>query len=415
MKENGINMETTVAVVGAGPVGATLACLLATSGVATAVIDRMPLPPMEHPDFDGRAYAIAAASRKTLEAAGVWPLLPEKPGPITGIRISDGQVDKPASPLFLHFDLADAGLPPSECLSAFGWMVEAQSLRRALNAHLHAQPNLAVFAPAEAKVHRSHRHAVITIEGGPRIFCRLVVAADGRESQLRAEARIPVTRIDYGQTALVGSVAHERPHHNTAVEHFLPSGPFAQLPMSPIPGVPHLSAIVWTERQANAERLMQLNDSLYAREMMRRLGSHLGRLRPIGRRWSYRLSALFAHRYFAPRLALIGDAAHGIHPIAGQGLNLGFRDVAALAELIIDAVQGGRDPGAPSLLQQYQRRRRADNMLMLGVTDALDRLFSNDHTLLRLIRDLGLAGVHRIPALKRLFVRQAMGLATGLL
>ena len=219
------------------------------------------------------------------------------------------------------------------------------------------------------------------VVGGPAIACRLVVAAEGRESPLRRAAGIPVTRLPYDQTGIVSAIAHARPHHNLALEHFLPSGPFAQLPMCGLPDAPHVSAIVWTERTAIAERVLAMDDAGFGREIGRRLGAHLGAVRPIGRRWRYPLGALHAHRYFDTRLALVGDAAHGIHPIAGQGLNLGFRDAAALAELVIEAVSSGADPGAPGLLARYQRARRPDNLLMLAATDGLDRLFSTDNPL----------------------------------
>ncbi len=397
------DLAVDVCVVGAGPVGGTLACRLAEGGVRVAVIDRAALPPMEHPDFDGRAYAVAAGSRRLLEAAGVWDALPQAPSPILDIRVSDGRVGRRASSLFLHFDHQDVGDQP------FGWMVEARALRVALNAHMHRAPGLVVHAPAQATAERRADGAVVQVSGGPAIACRLVVAAEGRESPLREQAGIPVTRVRYGQRGIVSAVAHERPHHNTALEHFLPGGPFAQLPMGPTEGAPHVSAIVWTERTAAADRVIALDDAAFGREVARRLGGHLGAVRPIGRRWIYPLSAMHAQRYVDTRLALVGDAAHGIHPIAGQGLNLGFRDVLALSELVIAAVQAGSDPGAPALLAQYQRRRRPDNLLMLAATDVLDRLFSTDNPLLRVARDVGIAGVHRMPRLKRLFMRQAMG------
>jgi 2-octaprenyl-6-methoxyphenol hydroxylase len=416
-----------VCVVGAGPVGGTLACRLASAGISTVVVDRAALPPMEHPAFDGRAYAIAAGSRELLREAGVWDRLPEPACPIMDIRVSDGRLGRPASPLFLHFDHREAGrdpvLPaplgggvraPSGC-GAFGWMVEARSLRVALNAHMHTLPALRIFAPAEFEVARREDGATVQIIGGPRIACRLVVAAEGRNSPLRQAAGIPVTRLPYGQTGIVCAVSHVTPHHNTALEHFLPSGPFAQLPMCASPdavdgGAPNVSAIVWTERTPIALRMLQLDNARLAREIVRRLGKHLGEVHVIGRRWSYPLSAMHAHRYCATRLVLVGDAAHAIHPIAGQGLNLGFRDAIALSELLIAASQRGDDLGAPPLLQQYQRQRRPENLLMLAATDALDRLFSSDNPLLRLARDIGIAAVHRASPLKRLFMRQAMGL-----
>jgi 2-octaprenyl-6-methoxyphenol hydroxylase len=404
-------VEVNVCVVGAGPVGGTLACRLAAAGIATAVIDRAPLPPMEHPAFDGRAYAIAAGSRRLLEAAGLWERLAAAACPILDIRVSDGRLGRPASRLFLHFDHRDAG----QDAGPFGTMVEARALRVALNGHFRNLPALSVFAPAEAEVERSASGALVRIAGGPEIRCRLVVAAEGRMSPLREAAGIAVTRLPYTQTGIVSAVAHEHPHGNAALEHFLPAGPFAQLPMAPSPdaeagGAPNLSAIVWTERTPTAQRMLALDDTGFGREIARRLGDHLGWVRPVGRRWSYPLSAMLAHRYTDTRLALAGDAAHGIHPIAGQGLNLGFRDAIALSDLLIEAHETGADPGSAALLARYQRRRRPDNLMMLATTDALDRLFSNDSRLLRLARDIGIAAVHRTPPLKRAFMRQAMGL-----
>jgi 2-octaprenyl-6-methoxyphenol hydroxylase len=295
-------------------------------------------------------------------------------------------------------------------------MVEARSLRVALNAHMHALPPLRVFAPAVAEVERRKDGATVQIAGGPRIECRLVVAAEGRNSPLRRAANIPVTTLPYDQTGIVCAISHAKPHHNTALEHFLPSGPFAQLPMcasadAEAGGTPNVSAIVWTERTPIARRMLTLDDTRFAREITRRLGDHLGEVHCIGRRWSYLLGAMHAHRYYDTRLAMIGDAAHTIHPIAGQGLNLGFRDVIALSDVLIDAWREGADPGAVDLLMRYQRRRRPDNLLMLTATDALDRLFSSDNPVIRLARDIGIAAVHRAPPLKRLFMRQAMGLS----
>ncbi len=400
--------DVDVCVVGAGPVGAALACSLAAGGVRIAVVDRMALPPMEHPAFDGRAYAIAAGSRALLEQAGVWRHLPFTPCPILDIRVSDGRVGRTASPLFLHFDHADAQGADGQA-GPFGWMVEARSLRVALNARLHELAGDGVFAPAAATVSRSAEGAVAQVAGGPAIRCRLVVAAEGRESPLRAAAGIRVTRLAYRQAGIVSAVAHDRPHRGAALEHFLPAGPFAQLPMTGTEEFPHLSAVVWTERADIAPRMMALDDAAFGQQIARRLGSHLGGVRPVGRRWIYKLSAMHAHAYTAERLALVGDAAHGIHPIAGQGLNLGLRDAITLGGLVRDAVAAGEDPGAPALLARYQAARRPANLAMLGATHALDRLFSTDNPLVRVVRDVGIAGVQRLPPLKRLFMRQAMG------
>jgi 2-octaprenyl-6-methoxyphenol hydroxylase len=401
-------LSADVCVVGSGPVGGTLACGLASAGVSTVVIDRAELPPMAHLAFDGRAYAIAAGSHALLTEAGLWDRLPDPPNPILDIRVTDGRVGRPASRLHLHFDHREAGGEP------FGWMVEARGLRRALNAHMRELPHLRVFAPAEAEVERTRDGAVVRIVGGPAITCRLVIAAEGRNSPLREAAGIPVTRFDYSQTGIVCAISHELPHHDLALEHFLPSGPFAVLPMAPSAdaedgGALNVSAVVWTERTRIATTMLGLDDVRFAREIRRRLGDYLGAVHTVGRRWNYPLSAMLAHRYVDTRLALAGDAAHGIHPIAGQGLNLGFRDAIELARLVIEAKHAGEDLGSAALLARYQRARRPDNLAMLAMTDGLDRLFSTNNPVVRLARDLGIAAVDRARPLKRVFMRRAMG------
>ena len=410
MSEQKPAVTADICVMGAGPVGGSLACRLAAAGISTVVVDRAALPPMEHPAFDGRAYAISAGSRRLLDESGLWAALPAVPQPIQEIRVTDGRVGRPASRLHLHFDHQELG-PDT---GPFGWMVEARGLRIALNAHMRTLPALRVMAPAEASVERRADGVTVRIAGGPDIACRLVIAAEGRNSPLREQAGIPVTRLPYGQTGMVCAISHEQPHHGIALEHFLPAGPFALLPMAPSAdalagGAPNVSAIVWTERHATAARMMALDDARFERELARRLGDYLGAIRVVGRRWSYPLSAMLAHRYVDTRLALAGDAAHGIHPIAGQGLNLGFRDAIVLGDLLIEAAASGQDFGEAALLTRYQRARRPDNLMMLAMTDGLDRLFSTNNPLVRLARDLGIAAVHRAPPLKRLFMRQAMG------
>ena len=405
-------VEPAICIVGAGPVGATLAVTLATAGVPTAVIDAAPLPPMEMPAFDGRAYAIALTSQRLLVAAGIWDHLPDAPCPIAAIRVADGRPGEPASPLALQFDAAEVSDGP------FGYMVEARSLRVALNARLPGMPNLTVHAPATATVERHASGATIHLSTGESFAARLVVAAEGRNSPLRRQAGIRTAGFPYHQIGMVGAFAHEKPHRNIALEQFLPNGPFAQLPLRG-PGTfgtaafPHASAFVWADRTAIAERMLRLDDDAFGRELARRLGDHLGAIRPIGRRWSYPLSAMHVARWYDTRLALIGDAAHGVHPIAGQGLNLGFRDVAALAEEVIAAWHAGEDPGAPAVLARYQARRRPDTLLMLAGMHGLERLFGNDIAPVRWARRLGIAAVDRLPGLKRAFARQAMGMGPG--
>jgi 2-octaprenyl-6-methoxyphenol hydroxylase len=386
-----------IAIIGAGPVGGALACALAQAGKSVLLVDKAELPPMEHPDFDGRAYAIAAGSQALLDQAGLWDALPFPPCPILDIDVTDGKPGRPASPLRLHFDHRAVGDP-------FGWIIEARALRIAINQRLHQAPGVAVRAPASAHVARNAATATVTV-GGEVFRAKLAVAADGRNSQLRDEAGIPVTRLKYKQSAVVCAIAHEKPHRGVALEHFLPGGPFAQLPMSGTAEHENLSAIVFTDADETVTRLARLDAARFLGEVRKRLGPHLGRVELAGKRWTYPLSAMYAAKYYAERLVLVGDCAHGIHPIAGQGLNLGLQDALALLGLLSTA----EDPGAPALLAAYQAARRPANMAMLLATDTLDRLFSTNNPALRLARDLGLAAVERMPRLKKRFMLTAMG------
>ena len=298
-------------------------------------------------------------------------------------------------------------------------MVEARSLRKALNARFPASKDCTCSLRR-----RPPSNGRTTVAWSASAMDRTYAAnwssrPRGATRRCGEQAGIPVTRIPYHQTAIVCAVAHEHPHHDLALEHFLPAGPFAALPMGPSAdaepgGASNVSAIVWTERTRDAATFMALDDVRFAREAGRRLGSHLGAVRAIGRRWSYPLSAMIAHRYVDTRLALAGDAAHGIHPIAGQGLNLGFRDGIALADLIIEACRAGRDVGGKAVLARYQRVRQADNLLMFAMTDGIDRLFSSDHRLVRVMRDLGISTVNGLGPMKRLFMRRAMGIGATL-
>jgi 2-octaprenyl-6-methoxyphenol hydroxylase len=386
-----------IAVVGAGPVGGTLALALAARGRKVLLVDKADLKPMENPDFDGRAYAIAHGCKPLLQEAGLWEHLPFAPCPILDIDVTDGKPGRAASPLKLHFDHSAVGDDP------FGWIIEARSVRVALNAAL-AASDVIVRAPAEALVSRHAESAIVQV-GDERFKAKLVVAAEGRQSPLRNQAGISVTRLPYKQTAVIFALAHEVPHNNVALEHFLPGGPFAVLPMTGTAEHPNLSAIVFTESDTNAKLFYGMDDAGLLRAVQARLGNRLGRLELAGRRWLYPLSAMYAARYYDTRLALAGDAAHGVHPIAGQGLNLGLRDAAALLEL----AGAAKDPGAESVLCAYQAKQRPINMAMLLGMDVLDRLFSNNSPPMRLVRDLGLATVERMPHLKQRFMLAAMG------
>jgi 2-octaprenyl-6-methoxyphenol hydroxylase len=399
-------LKADLLIVGGGMVGAATAVALGRAGLEVVLVDAAPAPERESPGHDGRSSAIAFASQQALAQLGIWAGMAQEAEPILDIRVSDGRPGQPAAPLFLHYDHRESGLG-----APFGHIVENHVIRQALAAALASSPGVSVAAPARlAELERRPGHVEARLADGRRVKCRLLIAADGARSRLREEAGIGAAEFTYGQTGIVATVGHELPHEGVAHEHFLPSGPFAMLPMTDYQGR-HWSSIVWTERRELAPALLALSDADFSGEIERRFGSSLGRIEVLGGRWSYPLRLIHAARYADHRLALVGDAAHAIHPIAGQGLNLGLRDVAALAEVIADAWRLGLDIGSAEVLEAYQRWRRFDTMLLIAVTDSLNRLFSNDIAPVRLARDLGLAAVNRIQPLKRLFMRHAMGAA----
>jgi 2-octaprenyl-6-methoxyphenol hydroxylase len=306
--------------------------------------------------------------------------------------------------LFLHYDHRDLGDDP------LGFIVENRVLRRALLQRLADLPDLVHLTPASVDRLETGPSAVVAhLADGREVKARLAVAADGKNSRLREQAGIKTLGWHYAQQAITGVVVHDEPHHGVAVEHFLPAGPFAILPMTDDAAGRHRSSIVWTERAAVVPAMMALDDAGFTTELAQRFGPYLGQVAPAGPRWSYPLGVLYAERMVGERLALLGEAAHVIHPIAGQGLNLGIRDAAALAELVVDACRLGLDPGAATVLERYQRWRRVDTVTLAAVTDGLNRLFSNSVAPVKLARDVGLALVDRAPPLKKLLMRHAMG------
>ena len=403
-----------LAVVGAGLNGSLLALASGEAGLATALIDRVPLKSLTDAGFDGRTTAIAYTSQRLFAALGVWDDLADEAEPIRDIRISDAGHDGRASPLHLHFDHREA-TPRSRDPAPMGWIVENRFLRRALLRRLADCPQVELVAPDEViETDRNADRAELTLKSGRRLQARLVASAEGRFGSMREEAGIGARAWSYDQIAIVLVARHERPHRGVAQERFLPGGPFAILPMRDGPEGEHRSSIVWTERADLARRLLELDPPRFQAEFARRFGDHLGCVEPAGPRWWYPLGLVHADRYTETRLVLVGDAAHGIHPIAGQGYNLGVRDIAALVEVLVDAKRLGLDLGAADTLERYAQWRRADNFAMVAATDLLNRLFSNDIKPLRLIRDAGLAAVNRVPALRRFFVRHAMGMVGDL-
>ena len=406
------DLAADVAIVGGGMVGMTLAAALGSAGLPVAIVDAEAPAAMTAAAFDGRSSAIAFGSQQVLAGIGAWATMAAEAQSILDIRVSDGRATGSVSRLFLHYDHRDLapGGGGRKNAPPFGFIVENRVTRQALLQRLAELPGVIHVAPSRAaSVERRADAVAVVLDDGRKVSARLVVAADGRNSPVRAAAGIRTTEWTYEQTGIVCTVAHEKPHGGVAHEHFLPAGPFAMLPMVDDDGV-HRSSIVWTERRDLAPAMMALDDAAFAAEIERRFGPSLGRLRPIGGRFAYPLTLVHAERYVGHRLALLGDAAHAIHPIAGQGLNLGLRDVAVLAETIVDAQRLGLDIGDGLVLERYQRWRRFDNLVLMAVTDGMNRLFSNDIAPVRLARDLGMAAVNRLPPLKRLFMRHAMGL-----
>lgn len=398
MKTND-RMNADLLIVGGGMIGMSLALATAGSGMRVALVDRQAPDDTTTPAFDGRVSSISYGSHALFETLGVWRDMAAEAEPILDIRVSDG-----AAPLFLHFDHRDVGDRP------FGFMVENRFLRIALLKAVRAQKNIALFAPcAVTNLESEGGRATALLDDGRRISAPLAAAADGRGSPLREAAGIRNIAWDYPQTAIVCTVTHERPHHGVAKEHFLPAGPFALLPMQG-----NRSSLVWTECADLADAMLALDDAGFDAEIAARAGDHLGRITSDGPRWRYPLGLQNAERYIDHRMALVGDAAHAMHPIAGQGLNLGLRDVACLAEIVIDTARLGLDHGADDVLRRYQQWRRWDSFTMLVMTDGLNRLFSNDITPVRLARDLGLGIVNRAPPLKRFFERRAAAMTGDL-
>jgi len=389
-------------VAGGGHVGLStaLALRLADPRLRVAVVDPSPTG-----GDDGRASAIAAAGRRFFEGLAVWAAMAPQAQPIREMVVTDSRLDAAIRPVFLDFDAAlDGGEPFAHMVGNAAMMAALTAGAAAAGVETLRPERVADFDACEAAVE-------IRLGSGRRVRSGLLVAADGVRSRLRDLAGIGVVRRDYDQAGIVTTVAHERPHEGRAIEHFLPAGPFAILPLVDDAAGRHRSSLVWTEKTAVAERLVGGDAFTFALELERRFGLELGGLEVLAPPKAFPLGLTLARDWVKPRFALVGDAAHGIHPIAGQGLNMGLRDVAALVETIVEARRLGLDPGGIEVLEGYRRRRRFDAVEMGVVTDGLDRLFSNDLPPLRLLRDVGLGLVERLPRLKAHFIREAAGLA----
>ena len=391
-------------IAGGGFAGLTLAIALRQAlGSSFSVALADPTLGRSHAD-DERASAIVTSVRRLFETLGVWQALAGEAQPILDMAVTDSRLDDAVRPTFLTFG---GEVEPGE---PFAHMIENRFLIGALETKAR---DLGVdlragavkdfsYSPVEGG---SAHQMEVAFANGSAVAARLLVAADGARSSIRERADIAVHGWNYGQSAIVINVGHERSHKGRAVEHFLPAGPFAILPLKG-----NRSSIVWTETTEEAKRLAALPDDAFHAELERRFKLHLGDITAVSARRVHPLGFFVARSFTAERIALVGDAAHVIHPIAGQGLNMGLKDVAALAEVIVDAARLGLDPGAASTLERYQRWRRFDTMTMGLATDGLNRLFSNRSDVLRVVRDVGLGLVDRVPNLKHLFIREAAGL-----
>lgn len=394
-------LSADVLIIGGGLAGLSLAGVLGRAGVETIILDRD--APVKHLDvgYDGRTTAISYASHMVLKAAGLWDRIEKDAEPILDIRVADG-----SAPMFLHFgtDVDADGAP-------FGWIVENLRLRHYLFEHLKTLPSVQHFAPVDiAGFFANEAAAGVTLKDGRDISAPLLIGADGRKSATRDWLGIGVREWSYRQSAIVCNVVHEKSHENVAIEHFLPQGPFAVLPMTDDSKGRHRSSVVWSVESRDAPRILKQSPQAFDAALQDLFGPHLGRVHHVSAPMSYPLGLLHADSYTGPRTALMAEAAHVIHPIAGQGLNLSMRDIAVLAELIVDRLGLGLDIGSPQLLAQYEAWRRTDTLLMAGFTDLLNRLFSNNLASVGLLRDLGIGIVDKIPALRGFFARQAMGM-----
>ena len=398
-----------IVIAGAGLTGAAFALAAAQAGLRVVMVDPQPFSAQLAPSFDGRSTAIAFSTFRMLDALGLGETLRPHACRMDHILVTDGRrpgaASRPASPAFLRFDAEEIGGRTGG--EPLGYMVENRRIRAAL-AEAVTRSGIAVQAPASvAAVEVDPGKATVTLADGSRLIAPLVVGAEGRGSTVRRAAGIDTLGWGYGQSGVVATVRLGRDHGNVAHEYFLPSGPFAILPLTE-----QRASLVWTETTRRGEALRDASDEAFHAHLMRRFGEFLDGATVEGPRFVYPLSLSLAEKLVAPRIALIGDAAHGVHPVAGQGLNMGLKDAAALAEVLAEAARLGEDIGAETVLERYARWRRFDNAALAAGFDAFVRLFSNDIAPVRLARDLGMAAVNRIGPLRRAFMHEAGG-ATG--
>lgn len=398
-----MNLDTDILIAGGGLNGMTLALALASAGFSVTVVDPLPRTSRGREGFDGRSYALSILSQRVLKALGVWQGLSADAQPILDIKVTDGRAGEGSSPFLLHFDHVEIEEGP------MGYMIEDRHLRPALLSAL-AEADVTQIDGARIIAQSSDASGITaTLDDGRRLRARLLAGCDGKTSQVAGRAGLRRTGWSYGQTALVCAISHEKPHHGTAHQFFMPAGPLAILPLKG-----NRSSIVWTETDAEAARIHSMAEDAYLDELRPRFGAFLGDIALAGTRFTYPLSLSLTQAFVTDRVALVGDAAHSVHPIAGQGLNAGLKDVAALAEVLADARRRGEDVGRVDVLERYQQWRRFDTTMLALATDTFNRLFSNNNPVLRFARDLGLGVTNALPGLRRGFIREAAGLTGDL-
>ena len=397
-----MDFDTDIVIAGGGLNGLSMALALRAGGFAVVLVDPVAQKIRANAKFDGRSYALSIASKRVLSALGVWDSIADT-APILGIKVTDGRAGEAPSPLMLAFDHAEIEEGP------MGFMAEDRKLRPALLAACKDAGVVQIEGDSVASEAADESGVTVTLGSGKTLGARLLIACDGKKSAIATRAGIRKTGWEYDQTSLVCAIAHELPHHGIAHQYFMPAGPLAILPLKG-----NRCSIVWTERRARAEAIQAMSDADYLAELRPRFGTFLGDIELAGARFTYPLALSIADRFLSDRIALVGDAAHVVHPIAGQGLNAGLKDVAALAEVLTDAHRRGEDIGRAEVLERYQRWRRFDTAALAVATDGFNRLFSNDNSALRLIRDIGMAATNAVPGLRRALIREAAGLTGDL-
>ena len=394
-------MDGDIAISGGGIVGTSLALTLAREGLSVLLFDRMPSATPKKSGVDGRAFALSLSSCSLLKSIGLADLLRDRGQKISSVRISDGQAGEGAGPIALNLDAGEIQT------DSFGCMIEGRYLLEGLIELAAAEPGIVRFSPSVVSNCRiESSKAILSLSSGQEYSSTAVAGCDGRNGPVARWIDPPRIEKDYGQSAIVCAVAHERPHCGTAHQFFMPPGPIAILPM---PG--SLSSIVWTESTSEASKLVSLPEEEFMHELRPRFGDFLGALRLAGDRFVWPLSLSLAERTAAPRATLVGESAHGLHPLAGQGLNLGLRDVAALTEIIVLAHRRGEDFGSINVLRRYQEWRRIDAASLAVATDFFNWIYSSENGMLRAARGLGMGIVDRMPWLRRALIREAAGMS----